>query len=570
MVAKIWEFSEIDTNQSQSLQSALGIHSVLCDVLVSRGIDTFDKAKSFFRPLLSDLHDPFLMKGMTEAVARISAAVLHGEHIRIYGDYDVDGTTSVAVVVAFLQKNMPQETPLSYYVPNRYTEGYGISRLGIDDAIENQCTLMIALDCGIKANEMVQYANDNGLDIIICDHHLPSDVLPAAVAILNPKQKDCGYPFKELSGCGIGFKLISALAEAWDIPRPDAIYDHLDLLAASIASDIVPMDGENRTLAYYGLQKVNENPCLAVRILKETSGVRSKMNISNLVFIIGPRINAAGRMNDAKKAIDLFVTEDPVTALALARALQTDNKERIELDRSITQQALDMLDDPARLSQKSTVLHHPSWHKGVIGIVASRVIDHHYKPTIVLTTSNGRITGSARSVAGFDIHEAISACAPFLENYGGHQFAAGLTLLPENLANFQAAFEQEVQAKITTYSLHPRLYIDALITLDCITLPFMNILEQFEPCGPKNSMPLFVAKGVKDSGKTRIVKDSHLQLHLQQGKASIKGIAFGMADLLPRIQTGRVFDIAFHIERNEWNGTVKAEIRVLDIQFPEG
>lgn len=562
---KKWIMAEAEEKKVLHLQKALNIHPVLCHVLVSRGIETFEQAKDFFRPDLGMLHDPFLMKGMREAVNRITSALERKEKIRIYGDYDVDGTTAVAVMYNFLARFIDPEL-ISYYIPNRYTEGYGLSSRGISHARQAGCSLMIVLDCGIRSVELVEEANQLGIDVIICDHHLPGETLPQAVAVLNPKQEHCPYPFKELSGCGIGFKLITALARAWDIPDQDLPYNFLDLVAASIASDIVPIIGENRILAYYGLKKVNENPSVGIRILKEVSCIRGKMNIANLVFFIGPKINAAGRMNDAAKVIRLFTEHNPEHICKIAQELNADNKERITFDKNTTLEALAMMEEPAWQNKKSIVLHHEQWHKGVVGIVASRILEHHYKPTIILTTSNGKITGSARSVHGFDIHSAISACADLLDHYGGHQFAAGVTMPVENLARFQDTFERVVSESIAPESLSPFLHIDAELPLSDIRLPLLKIIEQFEPCGPMNPAPVFVSRGVRDNGSSRIVKQEHLQLHLHQNGTNMKGIAFRMAEWLPFLQSGNAIDIAYHIERNEWNGNVAAEIRVIDIK----
>lgn len=567
-VQKEWRLQTVASESVEHLQQVLNIHPAICTVLVARGIDTFDKAKTYFRPSLDDLYSPFLMKGMDKAVKRISEAIRQKEKIRIYGDYDVDGTTSVSLMYLFLRAVGGEELPLSFYIPNRYTEGYGLSVKGVEDAAEADCSLMIVLDCGIKAIEKVKLANEKGMDVIVCDHHLPGEELPDAYVILNPKQKDCPYPFKELSACGIGFKLVQALTEALDW-TPETCYDYLELVASSIASDIVPIIDENRILAYYGLKKINEKPSQAFQILKEVSGIQSKMNISNLVFFIGPKINAAGRMNDAGKVVRLFVADHRSDMLSLAKELNVDNKERINLDKSITDEAMEMMEDEALRNKKSIVLHNESWHKGVVGIVASRVLEYYYKPTIILTTSNGKITGSARSVHGFNIHKAISACDQHLESFGGHQFAAGMTMDSGNLDYFVTAFEEEVSSTIQKDSLTPFLKVDAELDLSDITISFMKIIEQFEPCGPENMMPVFMTKGVLDSGRSKIVKDIHLQVYFRQGDAVVKGIAFRMGDWYDYIHAGNKVDIAYHIERNEWKGNVYAEIRILDIRKSE-
>lgn len=566
IVQKEWKLQTVDDASVARLQQDLNIHPSLCTVLVGRGIDTFQKAKTFFRPSAEDLHDPFLMKDMDKAVRRITKAVEAKEAIRIFGDYDVDGTTSVALVYQFLKETCGADYPLSFYIPNRYTEGYGLSTRGVEDAAAQACSLMIVLDCGITAIDKIKLANELGIDVIVCDHHLPGQELPAAVAILNPKQADCNYPFKELSACGIGFKLIAALVKAWQLSNPNLHFEYLELVAASIASDIVPIVDENRVLAYFGLKKINENPSLSFQILKEVSGIERKMNIANLVFFIGPKINAAGRMNDAGKVVQFFISKDRSEQLSIAKALSIDNKERTQLDKSITAEALAMMEEDGRSQKKSIVLHHEEWHKGVVGIVASRILEVYYKPTLILTTSNGKVTGSARSVHGFDIHKAIGACVQHLESYGGHQFAAGLTMEKEQLPLFIEAFEQEVSASIQPSSLVPVINVDACIDLATVTVPFMKILEQFEPCGPQNLMPVFMSEAVVDAGGTKIVKSEHLQVYFKQNGVVVKGIAFRMAAWYDYIHAGNPVDILYHIERNEWKGTVYAEIRILDIR----
>ncbi|MBS1689952.1 MAG: single-stranded-DNA-specific exonuclease RecJ, partial [Bacteroidetes bacterium] len=420
---KRWTLKPAEERNITALSDALKIHPALCRLLAVRGISDYDTAKTFFRPELSQLHDPFLMKGMHTAVKRITDAMEWHERIMVYGDYDVDGTTAVSVVYSFLRKHYKGE--LSFYIPHRYREGYGVSKAGIDYAHANGYTLLITLDCGIKSAELIKYAQSLSIDVIVCDHHLPDNQLPPAVAILNPKQSDCKYPYKELSGCGIGFKLITALAQHWKLPADD-VYQYLDLVATSIAADIVPIDGENRVLAHFGLKKVNESPSLAIHTLKELAGVQKPLRISDLVFVIGPRVNAAGRMDDARKAVEFFIETDAEKIIPLAAALHSDNFDRKEVDKNITQEALSLIqNDDVMIQRKSTVLYQPHWHKGVVGIVASRLIDHYYRPTIVLTSSNDKVTGSARSVSGFNIYEAIHECRELLENYGGHFYAAG-------------------------------------------------------------------------------------------------------------------------------------------------
>jgi len=570
-MTKLWRLKQVDETVAANIARDLGIHPALCRLLALRGITGYSSAKSFFRPSIADLHDPFLMKGMLKAVTRIEQAIGRGEKIVVYGDYDVDGTTAVSVVYSFLTKNNPG-ADISFYVPHRYREGYGISAEGVEQAAAQGVSLMITLDCGIKSADKIAYARSLGIDVIVCDHHTPDEQnLPEAYAILNPKQVGCPYPFKELSGCGIGYKLISALAARAGLPA-EATERYLDLVATSIAADIVPMDGENRVLAYYGMKRANENPCLALRTIKEIAGMNRSFTISDLVFIVAPRINAAGRMDDARKAIELFIEEDPARSRELAQILHADNFDRKEIDRSMTDEALDMLQqDASYAGQKSTVLFRPHWHKGVVGIVASRLIDHYYRPTIVLTESNGKVTGSARSVNGFNIYEAIHRCGDLLENYGGHYFAAGMTMSPENLEAFRRRFEQVVTDTILPGSLHPETEIDTEIRLKDITPGFYNIIRQFEPFGPTNLRPVFLSRGVCDhKGYSRIVKDAHIRFVISQDKEhTLSGIGFGMADKFPVLSGGKPFDIVYTIDENEWNGTKNIQMKVIDIREPE-
>ncbi len=565
-IEKRWTLKPADENKVSALTEALKVHPALCRLLVARGINDYDTAKYFFRPELAHLHDPFLMKDMQKAVDRISEAIEWHERIMVYGDYDVDGTTSVAVVYSFLRKNYKGE--LAYYIPHRYREGYGVSKQGIDHAYANGYTLLITLDCGIKSAELVAYAQSLGIDVIICDHHTPDENIPPAKAILNPKQVDCKYPFKELSGCGIGFKLISALAIQWKQPMETA-YQYLDLVATSIAADLVPIDGENRILAYYGLKQVNEAPSLSIKTLKGMANFQRPMHIADLVFVIGPRVNAAGRMDDARKAVDLFIEEDEEKILALAEALQSDNTDRKEVDKNITEEALALIQgDLAMESRKSTVLYQSHWHKGVVGIVASRLIDHYYRPTIVLTLSNEKVTGSARSVSGFNVYEAIHECRDLLENYGGHFYAAGMTMDPKKVEEFTERFEAVVTRTIPPHLLIPEVEIDAEIQLSDIKQAFFNILAQFEPFGPDNMRPVFLSRGVQDfKGYSKVVKDQHIKFVVcQKGQEDvIDGIAFNMADKFPILEKGP-FDMVYTIDENDFNGSVKLQIRVLDIK----
>ncbi len=533
-------------------------------MLVQRGIEDFDSAKLFFRPELAHLHDPFLMKGMSQAVNRISDAIEWHERIMVYGDYDVDGTAAVSLFYSFLKNNYKGD--LAYYIPHRYREGYGLSKAGIDHAHANGYTLMITLDCGIKAVEMIGYAKSLGIDVIVCDHHLPDNELPPALAILNPKQGDCKYPYKELSGCGIGFKLASALAIHWGQDLEN-VYQYLDLVATSIAADIVPIDGENRILAYYGVKRINESPCLAISTLKELAGVTRPLSISDLVFVIGPRVNAAGRMDDARKAVEFFIETDAEKIQLLAAALHSDNDDRKEVDKSTTEEALAILEDDIMRQRKSTVLYRPHWHKGVVGIVASRLIDHYYRPTILLTNANGKATGSARSVSGFNIYEAIHECRDLLENYGGHFYAAGMTMDEQKVDDFIAKFEQVVSATITAEQQVPEIEIDAEIPLTLVKPAIYNILKQFEPFGPANMRPVFVSRNLYDyHGKSVLVKEQHLRIvaHQKDG-AIVEGIGFNLADKYELVKSGP-FDMVYTMDENEFNGTARLQVKVIDIR----
>lgn len=547
------------------LREELKVHPALCRLLCIRGIEDYDAAKLFFRPELSQLHDPGLMKGMARAVTRISEAVEWHERILVYGDYDVDGTTSVAVVYSFIRDHYDGE--VAFYIPHRYREGYGISRQGIDYAFANGYNLMITLDCGIKSVELIAYAQSKGIDVIVCDHHTPDEILPPAYAILNPKQKDCGYPYKELSGCGIGYKLICALAAQWKLPAA-SVEKYLDLVATSIAADIVPVDGENRILAYYGIKMANEAPSLSIRTLKEISGLVRNITLSDLVFAIGPKINAAGRMDDARKAVELFIEKCPEKIKEIAESLQSDNVDRKEIDKTITEEALSLLENDTRMPvRKSTVLYQEHWHKGVVGIVASRLIDYYYRPTIVLAMSNGKVSGSARSVSGFNVYEAIHECRDLLENYGGHFYAAGITMDPCKYAAFVEKFEQVVSDTIDPHLLTPEIEIDAEIELEDIKPAFYNILKQFEPFGPNNMRPVFCTRNVFDyQGNTRIVKEQHIKfvVHNRRG-VIVDGIGFRMAEKFRYTHPG-AFDIVYTLDENEFNGVTKLQMKVLDIR----
>jgi single-stranded-DNA-specific exonuclease len=561
---KRWTIAEADHVKTDRLFQELKIFKVICQILVQRGVTSFEKAKDFFRPQLNQLHSPWLMKDMRLAVDRIISAIEKKEKILVFGDYDVDGTTSVASMYQFIQTITLPEL-VQFYIPHRYREGYGVSKMGIDYADENEFSLIISLDCGIKSTDLIQYAKDLSIDFIVCDHHLPDDQLPPAVAILNPKQNDCNYPYKELCGCGVGYKLISALTEQLNLPEEKAT-TYLDLVATAIAADIVPITGENRILAYYGLKKANENPCNGIKALKHLSGHQSELHITNLVFLIAPRVNAAGRMDDASKAVQMFIAPSYTEALAYAEMLHSDNDDRKEADASITEEALAMIQASDELiSKKTTVIYQPHWHKGVVGIVASRLTEHFYRPTIVLTKSGEFAAGSARSVNGFNLYEAIHACRNYLLGYGGHFAAAGLTLLPENIPAFTKAFEEVVTEQITDELLIPEIRIDAEISFADITPGFYKILQQMEPFGPENMRPVFITRNVTDAGYTKIVKEQHLRLVVKENNVVLTGIFFRAAHYYPIVQQG-AFDIVYTIDENEWNGSVSLQLKVMDIR----
>ncbi|MGC4038150.1 MAG: single-stranded-DNA-specific exonuclease RecJ [Chitinophagaceae bacterium] len=563
---KRWKIAEQDTKKVSSLQEELKVNPAICKILTQRGIETFDKAKKFFRPELTDLHDPWLMKGMKEAVNRIKAAFSDYEKILVFGDYDVDGTTSVACMFQFLSK---VHSDVDFYIPNRYREGYGVSKVGIDFAKENGFTLIISLDCGIKSVELITYAKELGIDFIVCDHHLPDSELPPAVAILNPKQKDCNYPFKELCGCGVGFKLITVLVQELQMPQETA-YEYLDLVATAIAADIVPMNGENRILAYYGLKKANENPNNGIKALAFLSSLTKELHINNLVFMIAPRVNAAGRMDDARKAVQMFIADTYEESLHFAEMLHSDNTERKEADRSITEEALALIESDSRLiSRKTTVVYQPHWHKGVVGIVASRLIERYYRPTIVLTQSGDYAAGSARSVPGFNLYEAIHACKEHLLGYGGHFAAAGMTLETNKIDALRDKFEEIVSATIPDELLIPEIFIDAEITFTDIRESFYNILCQMEPFGPENLRPVFVTRNVLDTGFSKIVKEEHIRFVLKKDNITFTGIGFGMAEKFYLLQLKKPIDIVFKIDENEWNGQKSLQLRMIDFRLSQ-
>jgi len=562
--------SQGEGKEVERLSGELNISKPLAILLAQRGIASFDEAKSFFRPELSLLHDPFLMKDMAVAIERIQAAVQKKEKILVYGDYDVDGTTSVALVYTFL-KTFYQA--IDFYIPDRYNEGYGVSTKGIDYARETGSTLIIALDCGIKAIDKVKYAKHHGIDFIICDHHNPGDAIPRAVAVLDPKRKDCTYPDSELSGCGVGFKLIQAYAAKNGIPFEELI-PFLDLVAVSIASDIVSVTGENRILAYYGLKQLNENPRTGLKAIIELAGIVDKqITIDDVVFKIGPRINAAGRMESGKSAVSLLIAEDKELAKVMGDKVNTYNSDRRNIDTSITQEALDIIGrDPELQKRKTTVLFNPNWHKGVIGIVASRLIDNWYRPTVILTESNGFATGSARSVFGFDLYQAVDACSDLLENFGGHKYAAGLTLKLENIPRFQQRFEDFVADTIDAEQLIPVVEIDTEISLSDISPKFFRILKQFEPFGPENMAPVFLTENVVDNGTGKPVGASgeHLKLNLIQEEDPYKvypAIGFQQGNLYKHISMGQGFDVCYSLEENEFMGRVNLQMNIKDIKF---
>ena len=561
---KRWTLLTADEAKVKSLQETLKIHPAICKILVQRGIENFDVAKKYFRPSLDELYDPWLMKDMDKAVERIIKAINAKEKILVYGDYDVDGTTAVSCMYRFLKK--VHANP-DFYIPHRYREGYGVSKAGIDYAKENGFTLILSLDCGIKSVDLIAYAKNLEIDFIVCDHHLPDDELPEAVAILNPRQKDCNYPYKELCGCGVGFKLISALAPQFGLQDED-VNEYLDLVATAIAADIVPMTGENRVLAYYGLKKANENPNPGIKALSFLSGLKKELHIQNLVFMIAPRVNAAGRMDDASKAVQMFIAETYEEAIEFAEQLHSDNTDRKEADSSITEDALQQIRENQEWhTRKSTVVFKEHWHKGVVGIVASRLIEHHYRPTIVLTKSGDIAAGSARSVPGFNLYEAIHACREHLIGYGGHFAAAGMTLEIDKVNALREKFEEVVALTINPDHLIPEEIIDAEISFKDITQQFYNILLQMEPFGPENMRPKFLIKNVLDTGYSKIVKEDHLRFVLRKDDITLTGIGFNMADKFHLLQMKAPVDIICKIDENEWNGTKSLQLRITDLRL---
>ncbi|HJV78294.1 MAG TPA: single-stranded-DNA-specific exonuclease RecJ [Paludibacter sp.] len=569
-----WIYRTLTEQQSETqnkLAEELSISTLLSQLLVQRDILTFEDARSFFRPDLSNLHDPFLMADMHNAVNRLTKAMQNNEKILIYGDYDVDGTTSVALVYKFLKQFYSN---VDFYIPDRYNEGYGISIQGIDFAADNDFKLIIALDCGIKAVEKVSYALGLGVDFIICDHHTPDDVLPAAVAVLDSKRDDCNYPYKHLSGCGVGFKLMQAFAITNDIDF-SKLTPLLDLVALSIASDIVPITGENRILAFYGLKQINSNPSIGLKGILEVCGLTDKeITISDIVFKIGPRINASGRMKLASEAVELLVSSDQVFAKEKSDTINEYNNDRKDLDKNITDEAIALIAaDKRYLDRKSIVVHKPDWHKGVIGIVASRLSEEYYKPSIVLTNSNGFASGSARSVSGFDIYKAIDSCRDLLENFGGHMYAAGLSMKEENIPEFTERFERFVSENILKEQTYPQIEVDAILEFKDITPKFFRVLKQFGPFGPGNMKPIFVSKKVLDYGTSRLVgKDQeHLKLELVDSSSEnvMNGIAFRMHEYNDHLKALNPLDICYTIEENSFNGNTSIQLMIRDIKIEE-
>lgn len=567
---KFWKINSDKLSPSDhALRESLNVDTIIARLLRQRGIFDFEAARNFFRPGLSQLHDPFLMKGMCESIDRIEQAIARDEKVLVYGDYDVDGTTAVSLVYSFFKDHVRQ---IAYYIPDRYKEGYGISYQGIDFAHTNGYSLVIALDCGIKANEKIDYARTRNVDFIICDHHLPGEVLPAAVAILDPKQTDCPYPYKELSGAGIGFKLIQAFSARRNLSQ-EVCYSYLDLVAASIAADIVPITGENRVLAHFGLHRINHHPRPGIKALLNINQLKHPVTISTLVFTLGPRINAAGRIEHASKSVELLSCENETQAMELAKALDETNTQRRDLDLGITTEAFGMLEnDPNSDKWHSTVLFNEKWHKGVIGIVASRLIERYYRPTIVLTESDGHITGSARSVREYDVYSAIEKCSDLLEQFGGHKFAAGLTLKKENVEAFRMRFEEVVAGSITSDQLLQKIEIDSEIGLHEITDKFLRILKQFAPHGPENMTPLFCVRAVFDTGWGQVFGSNHLKLELYQ-KANpnirFQAIAYDKGDYINFFQRKTPMDLVVKIQENEYRGVTTTQLLIEDLRVSE-
>lgn len=559
-----WTLKETpDLEKVTQLAKKLSINKTLATILVQRNIDTFDKAKQFFRPSLNDLHDPFLMKDMDIAVNRIEKAIANNENVLVFGDYDVDGTTAVSLMSSYLKTIHPN---IATYIPDRYSEGYGVSYMGVDFAEDNDFSLIIALDCGIKAIDKVAYASQKNIDFIICDHHKPGIEIPKAVAVLNPKQIDCNYPYDELCGCGVGFKLIQALASKRNQTIDDLI-GYLDLVATAIAADIVPMTGENRTLAYWGLQVINSQPRNGIKAIIHQLE-KKVLTITDVVFIIAPRINAAGRMKHGNHAVELLTEMDFDSAVDFAASIEKHNSDRKELDKKITQEALLQIEENQETEKFTSVVFDENWHKGVIGIVASRLIETYYRPTLVFTKSGDKLAASARSVKGFDVYNALEQCAEFIEQFGGHKYAAGLTLLPEQYENFKNKFEEIVAKTIDKNLLTPEISIDTELDLSDITPKFFRIIQQMAPFGPLNMKPTFATSSVRDNGYGKQVgaDKTHLKLNIIYGadKKTYNAIGFGLGNKISSIQND--FDIAYTLDENTWNGNTSIQLMLKDIQ----
>ena len=553
-----------ERSKVETLQKALQVDFITASLLVQRGIETYKDAKTFFRPSLSDLHDPFLMKDMDKAVARIETALLNNENILVYGDYDVDGTTSVALVSSYLKK---RHDNIATYIPDRNDEGYGISYKGIDFAHDNDFTLIIALDCGIKAIDKVAYAKEKGIDFIICDHHRPGNKIPIAEAVLDPKREDCNYPYKELCGCGVGFKLVQALASKEGKTIEDLV-EYLDLVATAIGADIVPITDENRVLAYFGMQVINENPRMGFKAIIQQIK-KEKLTITDVVFIIAPRINAAGRMKHGNHAVTLLIETDYNLAIQYAIDINQFNTDRREADKRITEEALKQIEEQKEQERFTTVVYNKTWHKGVIGIVASRLIETYYRPTLVFTKSGDKLAASARSVKGFDVYNAIEACSEHIEQFGGHKYAAGLTLKEDQYEAFKQKFEEVVSTTIDKHLLTPEVSIDSKINLNNITPKFYRILKQLAPFGPGNMTPVFITENLKDTGYGKCVgeDDKHLRVTLTQNNSDkIIGIGFGLGDKLDLISSKKPFKAVYSIDENEWNGKVSLQLKLRDLK----
>ncbi|MEA3497040.1 MAG: single-stranded-DNA-specific exonuclease RecJ [Bacteroidota bacterium] len=563
---KRWLAKEIPAEQTiiQKLQNELRVSKYFATLIAQKGITSFDEAKQFFNPSINDLHDPFLMKGMDKAVNRLADSIENNENILVYGDYDVDGTTSVALVYNYLSEFYNN---LLFYIPDRFSEGYGLSKQGIDYAEKNNCKLLIVLDCGIKGNKAIDYANSKNIDVIVCDHHTPGDTLPKAFSILNPKQKDCNYPFKELSGCGVGFKFMQAFSQREK--KEVSPFKYIDLVAVSIASDIVYMTDENRTLTYLGLKKLNENPIVPFKAMINILELKKELNVGDLVFIFGPRLNASGRLAHAKNTVDFLVCKNIPDATKIAQTIDKTNINRKEIDQSITQEALEVINENEEFQKrKTTVLYSDSWHKGVIGIVASRLIEKYYRPTILLAESNGMLTGSARSVAGFDLYSAIESCSEYIEQFGGHKFAAGLSIKKENFDKFSEKFEKVVSETIDPKVLIPSISYNFELPLEYATLQFIRSVERFGPFGPKNLRPKFISKDVVLAYPPQIVGENHLKIKIKTSKYTVDAIGFNLGHFLEDVKDkNNIVDICFTVEENQWNDKSSVQLNIKDIKI---